>query len=866
MKNQSVVLAGLVLLLLFSNKAFSQNLYHAGLLFTAAPQAKEQRTSLDLTPDSPITVRNKFHLEFDFAIWGRDQFGYIFRVFDKQHHNIDLVYIPKSSTLAVLKLVINGKPTRINLALNEKELIRNNWLHLILTFDLANGKVECKLGDSNFTDDNIDLTGFRRLNFSFGANRSIYFPTTDVPNMAIRNIRITDDKNKQRHNWLLNESEGVTASDLVGNFTAHIANPYWLINNHFFWTKKGELKLEASSGVACDTMQNRIVFVGKNKIVSYDIVSSEKSEQQVSNTKPSNLKSESYYYSFPDKKIYCIGPIPNQVSVFNEANNEWGKGAVGTENSQCINSTFFMNDQEGSVFSIGGYRNYRYFDILMRYNFQDKSWNQVLLQGDKLAPRSYASVTKTRLPGEYFIFGGYGNASGQQELGPQCLYDLYRLNLNTSVLEKMWNMESVSENFIPMGSTTAADHDPALYVLGFPPFLNGTYLKLYRISLEKPGYSVVSDTIHFYFDEERSKASLFFFRKTQEFFAVIKTQMGRDSVNYKIFSLNYPPVNRSMITVAFKTVLLNQISWITAIYWMIGILSSILIFVLVILLRRLHLAEESLEEDRKMDSIADRRTPIKNEHPETKIKIELPQKNAIYLFGDFRVYDNEGVDISHQFSAKLRQLFLSILFMGTDDRGVTNEKLNSIHWMYHSPQSAKNNRNVNIKKLRDLLSSLKGVQVIHTEGSWMLKLSTEVFCDYHFLVKRMKGNYQQLSREEFEKIILILSEGIFVADERTPWLEPFNSHFLTSLLDYLFLLTNSFEKDKNPEAIHRLADLILKSDPLNEEAFKLKIEALVKQKNHNQAFFDYEYFTKGYEKMYGISFPISFKSFIRKDD
>src|SRR5674476_1545259 len=93
---------------------------------------------------------------------------------------------------------------------------------------------------------------------------------------------------------------------------------------------------------------------------------------------------------------------------------------------------------------------------------------------------------------------------------------------------------------------------PALYVLGFPPFLNGTYLKLFRISLENAGYSVVSDTIHFYFDEERSKASLFFFRKTQEYFAVIKTQAGRDSANYKNFSLNYPPVNRSFMSFKFK--------------------------------------------------------------------------------------------------------------------------------------------------------------------------------------------------------------------------------------------------------------------------------------------------------------------------
>ena len=577
MKHRSRIIFGLVFLILLSNRISSQNLYHTGLLFTAAPSPKEQRTSLNLTPDSPIAVRNKFNLEFDFAIWNREQFGYIFRIFDKQRHNIDLVYIPKSSTLAFLKLVVNGHPTLINVELAEKDLVRNNWLHLNLSFDLIAGNVELKLGDIVHRDDKVDLRGIGRLNFCFGANQSFYFPTTDVPQMAIRNIRIADYLGKSRHNWLLNESEGEEATDLEGNFTAHIDNPTWLINNHFFWTKKDEMRLDVSSGVTFDTLQNRIIFVGKHKIVSYDIINSQTSEQIVNNVKPTSLKSESYFYSSSGKKIYCVGSLPNQVNICDEGNNEWEKPGASSESAQYINSTFFMNAKMDAVFSIGGYRSYRYYDILMRYNFLEKSWNQVLLKGDKLEPRSYASVTETRNPNEYYIFGGYGNVSGQQELGPQCLYDLYQLNLKDSVLKKKWKMENVSENFIPMGSTTLSEPHPALYVLGFPPFLNGTYLKLYRISLENVGFSVVSDTIHFYFDEERSKASLFFFRKTQEFYAVIKTQSGRDSVNYKIFSLTYPPVNRSLMSFTSKKSLAPPLSWTKPVYWMVAAISLIMI-------------------------------------------------------------------------------------------------------------------------------------------------------------------------------------------------------------------------------------------------------------------------------------------------
>jgi len=864
MNNRSWIFLGLVFLILLSNKTSSQNLYHTGLLFTAAPQPKEQRTSLNLTPDSPITVRNKFSLEFDFAIWNREQFGYIFRIFDKQRHNIDLVYIPKSSTLAVLKLVVNGNPTLINIALAEKDLVRNNWLHLNLSFNLETGIVELNLGDIIYSDDKVDLSGIRRLNFCFGANQSNYFPTTDVPQMAIRNIRIADSRGKSHHNWLLNESEGNDATDLEGNFTAHISNPTWLINNHFFWTKKNEMRFDASSGVTFDTLQNRIIFVGKHKIVSYNIISGETSEQIANNVKPSSSKSESYFYSSLWKKIFCVGSLPSQVNIYDEGKNAWETTLQNVESAQYINSTFFMNEQ-GSAFSVGGYRSYRYYDMLMRYSFFEKSWNQVLLKGDKLEPRSYASVTETRNPGEYLIFGGYGNVSGQQELGPQCLYDLYQLNLGDLELKKKWQMENVAENFIPMGSTTVPEPHPALYVLGFPPFLNGTYLKLYRISLENAGYSVVSDTIHFYFDEERSKASLFFFRKTQEFYAVLKTQSGRDSANYKIFSLTYPPVNRSLMSFTFKTILSTPGSWTNPVYGMVAVLSLIMVYLLFLLLRKLHRAEEDLEEEQELNSLVSDKTPFRTENSNRK-HVALPQKNAIYLFGEFLIYDAEGVEISRLLSSKLKHLFLSVFLLGTNDNGITNEKLNSIHWMYHSPQSAKNNRNVNIKKLRDLLSGLKGIQIIHNEGRWTIKLSNEIFCDYHFLIKKMKGDFQPVTHEEFERIVLILSQGVFVADERMPWLDSLKSQFLSSLLDYLFLLADSFEKDKNPEAIRRVANLILKSDPLNEEAFKLKIEALIKQKNHNQSFIDYEYFAKEYKTMYGIPYPVSFKSFFRKEE
>ena len=112
--------------------------------------------------------------------------------------------------------------------------------------------------------------------------------------------------------------------------------------------------MEASSGIALDTAQNRILFIGKHKIITYDIVTSEMTVQKVNNVKPSVTKSESYYYSNKSHKIFCIGTIPNEVNVYDENKNEWLKGSAGSAVSQSVNSTFFLNDLSGDTYSLGG--------------------------------------------------------------------------------------------------------------------------------------------------------------------------------------------------------------------------------------------------------------------------------------------------------------------------------------------------------------------------------------------------------------------------------------------------------------------------------------------------------------------------------
>lgn len=64
-----------------------------GLTFQAHTSEKEARTSLHLTPEKPLFIRNAFTLEFDIRLRQEQEcFGFIFRLINESEgYSIDLV-------------------------------------------------------------------------------------------------------------------------------------------------------------------------------------------------------------------------------------------------------------------------------------------------------------------------------------------------------------------------------------------------------------------------------------------------------------------------------------------------------------------------------------------------------------------------------------------------------------------------------------------------------------------------------------------------------------------------------------------------------------------------------------------------------
>ena len=100
--------------------------------------------------------------------------------------------------------------------------------------------------------------------------------------------------------------------------------------------------------------------------------------------------------------------------------------------------------------------------------------------------------------------------------------------------------------------------------------------------------------------------------------------------------------------------------------------------------------------------------------------IEKIYKNAVFVFGDFTVFDKNGKDISYRFSPKLRSLFALILFHSIENEGISTDMLTAELWSNKDTNSAKN------------------IRVLQLTG---YVVSLRIYVAYHFFFRIQNGTF-----------------------------------------------------------------------------------------------------------------------------
>ena len=836
-----------------------------GLGFSGHEVVQDKRSSLDLTPEEAFCFRQDFEISFELSFLPgyADYFGYILRLIRNDRQNIDLIYDKVPVREGHFRMISGDKPPSISFTLDSSHLFKC-WNKFRLQFDFTHDRLIFYCDKGVFTQNNIGLTKGDCFRISFGASPYQPFKTTDVPPMKIRNILISEG-GASKYYWPLNERTGLTALDTLHQRSALVTNPLWIKNTHYEWKPVKKMVINGIASVAFDPKTETVFLVGSDSLIKYSIAHSSGITITYKSTQDLQRGNTSIYDRFTGS-LYNAYLDQSLVTDFDFAGSRWNKKQEPHDvNFWHLNK--FCSSADSSIYFLNGYGHLHYKNTVYRYHIPTATLDKIPVNGDSLTPRYLAALGTNETGDSAYILGGYGSQTGQQILNPKNLYDMVLFDVKKRTFKKLFELSPDKEEFVFANSLVIDEKKKEFYGLRFNNDKYNSTLQLIKGSLEHPSIQPMGNKIPYVFHDIESFSDLFYSPVSNKFIAV--TSFAEDSTNrtvMSIYTLDGAPVPEETVQAATSPD--------GPPYYLYIMLALIVLSAGSLWFRRhnsrrrqslgsqtsAHLPLPEGITPLKTSPVAPPRQTQTGETPEQQLQ---STRAAIYLFGDLQVFDKEGYDLTRQFSPLLKELFLLILLYSVKNgRGISSEKLNEILWFDKSEKSARNNRSVNIAKLKSILDKTGGCELSKDTGYWKIDSKAGlVAVDYQLYIS-IVNNKTTLDKQRVTDLAAITKRGAFLSNTEYAWLDSFKSEVSNHVIDTYLHFAGSVTISDDPEFIITLADYIFYFDAANEEAMQMKCKALVYLGKHSLAKQSYDSFVKEYKSIYGEDFGKDFQKCI----
>ncbi|MFD0793776.1 hypothetical protein ACFQZX_09110 [Mucilaginibacter litoreus] len=344
----------------------------------------------------------------------------------------------------------------------------------------------------------------------------------------------------------------------------------------------------------------------------------------------------------------------------------------------------------------GGYGSFSYHKDFYKYIEATDTWQKIEFRGDTISPRFFAGSSQADEHNNVYIFGGYGNQSGNQIVGGKHYYDLYRVNLTDRTIKKCWEINPGEEPFVSANNLIISKDKKYFYALCYPHEKPKTNLRLYKFSIADGSYEIVSGTIPVTSERIESDFNLFYDTRQDQFICTAQEFVSPAQSAVRIYTLTAPPVSQQAYLNSQKP----ESSGYNNLYRYLG---GLLLFGLAVFAwfrirkRKLNAINETSENEN---------ADVMEKKPKTEKK-----PNAIYLLGEFTAYNKAGKDISYLFSPKIKQLFILILLNSKNGQGVVSKRISSILWPDKEVAKTKNIKGVTINHLRNIIADIEGIEL-----------------------------------------------------------------------------------------------------------------------------------------------------------
>ena len=831
----------LCLITFFAKDAVSQSAFNSGLFFSSHEVVQDKRTSLNLTPSDPFKFPGGFTLELDGNFRMRDgYYGYIFRIIGDESINIDFVSNTRnvsSNFWLVLKDTV--------LFSFKWEDIPNGglgqWIKIIFEINVKDREIAVSLNGYKKKAKIDDIATLKTYNMIFGACRTSSFQNTDVAPMTLKNIQIFDINKNLKKKWELSKHNQNVVYDEISHWEARVENPNWVIDSHVKWQKLRDLKIDSLLGITMDEENGRVFLINNRAVYIFSPENSTVDTLKFSRGAPYPADAKQIIYNKFSNELWSYNFDQNEISKFNLSTRAWSRSYERIREPDFWHHNRFIAPTDSSLIALFGYGHYKYKNAIQKYNSKLRRWEINHLDG--IEPR-YLSSSGFLNNNEMLLFGGYGSKTGRQELSPEFYYDLYSLNLKDFSVRKLWTLNTPSKPFVPCETLIPDQEGGVFYTLVYDRSNFASSLHLAKFMIAKNEYQLFNDSIPFSFLDTESWSFLFRDKKTNRLLAVTSHNADVD-----VYSIAYPPLMIEDVSQGeIKSGKWNTI-WLVIFSGL--ALAGLMFFV--------------FKRNKKTGKKAN--TLPKLDHPSIIpiAPLERKTKSSVYFIGGFQIFDSGGNDITSLFSPTLKQLFIYIFFNSVNHgKGVSSAKLDEVLWYDKIGESARNNRNVNISKLRSILDKIGGVELTAENSVWKIKLENTVYCDYteslNLLSSLKSGN---LSDTEIERSIALLSVGDFLPTLQNEWGDRFKSQFTNYIVDGFTPLLSDDAYAQKTSLLYHISECILQYDQLNDEAFATKCSIIYKLGKKGMAKNLYDVFCHEYKLSLGIDYAVSFNDIVK---
>ena len=830
-----------------------------GLGFHSHTEVQDKRTSLDLFPNTPWCPDGDFELSFDLSFLPGYEayFGYIFRMIADDRKNIDFIYDERSNLHNRFKMVLGEGLTRIAFDLDSNRMFRK-WTTFHIKFDLHGDKIVFSTSNSTYVQEKVGLSPASCFKLFFGTNQYKQFQVTDVPPMKIRNLQLTQN-GSTRFSFPLDERESTVAHELIHHADGKVLNPVWIRDEHYTWKEEKDLLLNGYASVAFDPKTERLFIADGDSLLTWTVPTGRLSGSAYATGPQPLLRGNQSLYAPSTNSLYNLYIDQSLVTAFDFNRSVWDKDHHPGPVTDYWHFNKFFSPFDTSFYLLGGYGHFQYRNIILRYHLSTQTWDTLTPTGDRLVPRYLFALGTTTNSDSVYILGGYGSQTGQQILNPQNIYDMMVLDVRNKRLKKLFELQPKTSDFAFANSLVLDSRKRDYYGLAFPNSRYASHLQLIRGSLDGPGYQTVGDTIPYSFHDVTSASDLYFAPLSNKFVAITQLIDTLKRTHLKIYSLSGPPVTAE---VPYPTLTDGQSSPAVKYVWGTLLLALIGAGIAFIIKRRLSIPTQTLSHIPTPISSPAAPTEPPSPVADTSPIPHTDPTNTLFLFGEMQIFDKDGIDITRQFTPLIRELFLLILLYSIrKGTGVSSDKLTEVLWSDKSTQAARNNRSVNIAKLKTLLDRLEGVHLSKETGYWKIDLDPDIRLDYQTYLNIVKDK-RGLNKQRINELAEITQRGSFLTNIEYEWLDDFKSEVSNTIIDTYLHFAQSIPLKEDPDFLVRLANYVFYFDPVNEEAITIKCKALAATGKHSLAKNAFDGFTRQYRTIYGEDYGKDFQTLL----